>query len=109
MTVQNVHEAARWLRVNVSVLCTFVVAGCATVTVHDSEWCASPGDGASCFHTLNPASRGLTAGQWATESVGMVCTDPAVFADWKAAIEKLCSVSGLCRYDTTLVKSTKGP
>ncbi len=56
--------------------------------------------GADCYHTLTPETRELTKAEWDTERFGMVCTKADTFADWKAAIEKLCNKTGICDYQT---------
>lgn len=82
-----------------SILYLFALTSCGTVKIRDSEWCGNlPGGGAACFHTLNGVSRDVSAEAWDRERVGRVCTDAATFADWKALLEQLCSVSKRCDY-----------
>ncbi len=77
-----------------------LLPSCAQVEIKDSEWCGDMGrDGAACFHTLTEESRDLDKPLWDQERFGQVCTTAQTFADWKAAIEKLCSVSGRCTYE----------
>jgi hypothetical protein len=57
-------------------------------------------DGATCFHTLTTDQRDIPKDQWDTERFGMVCTQTINFADWKAALEKLCHMTKSCDYET---------
>lgn len=90
-----------------------LLSSCGTVAIKDSEWCGDMGrDGAACFHTLTTASRDLSPPQWDYIRYGQLCTPASTFADWKAAIEKLCSVSGKCTYQmkqgvNTFMKNVK--
>jgi len=59
--------------------------------------------GASCFHTLTNETRDLTFEQWRIARFGMLCTDAQSFADWKAALLKLCSYTKKCNYQTQLL------
>lgn len=54
--------------------------------------------GASCFHTLSDESRDIDKTTWDAERVGQVCTDSSSFANWKAAILKLCKANRSCTY-----------
>jgi hypothetical protein len=56
-------------------------------------------EGASCFHHLSDQERDLSKTQWDRLRFGQVCTSSRTFAEWKAAIEKLCSQSGRCTYE----------
>lgn len=55
--------------------------------------------GASCFHTLSDDTRDLDKATWDQVRVGQVCTEAASFANWKAAILKLCKVTHGCTYE----------
>lgn len=55
--------------------------------------------GASCFHTLSDESRDIDKSTWDEERFGMVCTKAENFANWKAAILKLCKASHGCTYE----------
>jgi hypothetical protein len=56
--------------------------------------------GAACFHTLIEEKRDVPKDQWDDERFGQICEKADVFADWKSVIEKLCSLSGDCDYQT---------
>jgi hypothetical protein len=50
-------------------------------------------------------TRDLTKAEWDSLRFGMVCTKADTFADWKSVIEKLCSKTGICDYQTKAVLS----
>tara|TARA_R110000868_G_scaffold291143_1_gene551532 strand:+ start:226 stop:594 length:369 start_codon:yes stop_codon:yes gene_type:complete len=78
-----------------------MVLSCSQVQIKDSEWFGNLPDGSAiAFHFLTPENRELSREQWDQERVGMVCTKSDNFGDWKAALEKLCRVSGKCSYQT---------
>jgi len=54
--------------------------------------------GATCAHTLTAATRDIPKSQWDQERFGQICFGSESFADWKADIENLCSLSGRCTY-----------
>lgn len=75
-------------------------AGCTSIKIADAEWCGDGGKfGANCFHTLSDPSRDLTKEQWDAERFGQLCTHPDNFANWKAAILKLCDETHLCSFE----------
>lgn len=77
-----------------------VLHNCATVAIHDEEFCGDAGpDGASCFHFLTTDSRDIPKQAWDVMREGMICESTQAFSDWKADIEKLCSISHRCTYD----------
>lgn len=55
--------------------------------------------GATCAHTLTTDTRDLDKATWDQIRFGMVCESSDSFSDWKAVIEKLCSISGRCSYE----------
>lgn len=55
--------------------------------------------GATCFHTLSDGMRELEKEQWDRERVGQLCTTSESFANWKAAILKLCEETKRCTYE----------
>lgn len=74
-------------------------SACARVEIRDAEWCGDLGrDGAVCFQTLSDGTREVPQPDWDTERFGMVCTKVDSFANWKAAILKLCKASRRCVY-----------
>ena len=77
-----------------------LLSACADVQVKDHEFCADMGaDGATCAHTLTSATRDIDKANWDQLRFGMICESSDSFADWKAVIEQLCSVSGRCTYE----------
>lgn len=88
-------------------MAALLLTSCGTVQIQDWEWCGDLGSlGASCFHSLSDEQRDIPKDVWDNMRFGQICTaDPpdqmgATFADLKATIEKLCSVSGKCDYQT---------
>lgn len=73
----------------------------ARVILTDTEWCADAGErGAFCFRTLSSATRHVPEEQWTVERYGQICTTAPTFAEWKAALLKLCEDSGRCDFKT---------
>lgn len=56
-------------------------------------------EGAACFNTLSDLGRDIPKEQWDDERFGMLCTGSESFANWKAAILKLCDDTGRCDYE----------
>ena len=56
-------------------------------------------DGATCAHTLTTETRNIDKATWDQTRLGWVCESSDSFADWKAVIEQLCSISGSCTYE----------
>lgn len=80
-------------------MAALILSGC-SVNIRDHEICGDMGaSGAACFHTLTSDSRELDKATWDTYRVGKLCEDADAFADWKAAMEKLCSQTGDCTYE----------
>jgi hypothetical protein len=76
------------------------LASCSTVVIKDAEFCADAGElGAFCFNTLSEKERDIPKADWDTERFGMICTKAEHFAEWKAAILKLCRKNPICTYD----------
>lgn len=74
------------------------LVSCTSVPVYDSEVCGDLGTaGASCFHTLTTDARDIKKADWDQERFGQLCITSQTFADIKASIEKLCSVSTTVR------------
>lgn len=55
--------------------------------------------GAAYFETLTDVSGMVSKDQWDIMRFGMICSDPGVFAENKAVIEKLCYQTGNCTYE----------
>lgn len=96
---------------NYYLLLILVVAGCASVSVPDAEFCVDAGpNGARCFHWLAEGKdRNIPKDVWdhisfepnADERFGQVCTPPETFAKVKGVIEKLCAQTKNCSYSKT--------
>jgi hypothetical protein len=72
------------------------------VKISNQEWCGDMGElGASCFNTLNDETRDIEKPEWDEERFGMLCAKPAVFADTKATILKLCKAYKKCVWDSS--------
>jgi hypothetical protein len=56
--------------------------------------------GAACYHALTQDHEDLPKAIWDIRRYGMLCTTGDTFADWKQAIEQLCSYSKNCDYET---------
>lgn len=70
------------------------------MSIPDEEFCGDLGmDGGTCFHTLVSDHRDIPKPEWDVYRFGQICEEPKVFADSKAIIEKLCSISGRCSYE----------
>ena len=77
-----------------------LASSCGLVKIKDSEFCGDMGqDGATCFTTLSNQERKISPAQWEEERFGMICSNAKTFAEWKAAILKLCSMTWRCSYD----------
>lgn len=78
-----------------------LLESCGTVQIKDSAWFGDEGrEGATEFHTLTNETHDYTLAEWDKLRFGMLCTPATTFADWKSVIEKLCSESGKCTYET---------
>lgn len=78
---------------------TLLTASCANIPITNSRWYADIGtQGAVWAETQTVDSGEVKQPQWDDMRFGMICTEAKTFADWKATIEKLCSVSGKCTY-----------
>lgn len=81
------------------------VNACTSVPIHDETVCGDLGpQGASCFHTLSSESYDLDKQAWDSQREGMLCLSQTTFGDFKEELEKLCSLSNACAYDS--VKKT---
>lgn len=75
-------------------------SSCARVDIKDAEVCLDGGKyGTRCFHMFSDEKRELTSQAWDQERFGMFCTNSDNFANWKAAILKLCGETKLCTYE----------
>lgn len=54
--------------------------------------------GATCTYTFHEENRDLEKAAWDQLRFGMIATNAANFAGWKAAILKLCAYSKICTY-----------
>lgn len=88
---------------SLKIACAFLLAlslsACGSVVLHDQEVCGDMGDiGAICFHTLSDQERDIPKPDWDSERFGQLCMKPEAYAEFKAAILKLCRVSRRCTY-----------
>jgi hypothetical protein len=84
-----------------SVLMVLALPSCSSVTIKDHEFCADIGtQGATCVHMFTDESRDIPPGQWDDVRFGMICASGDAIADLKAALEKLCSLTNSCSYET---------
>lgn len=72
------------------------LSGCAGVELTDHEGFGSLGvEGASIFHTMTSETGTLTLEQWAARwddlDHPLVCFGTDMLAEWKGALEKVCS------------------
>jgi len=84
------------------VLFVLSLSACGTVPINDAEWCGDMGPiGASCVFTLSDKTRDVPKDQWDVERAGMLCTSSDSFANWKAALLKLCKESDKCIWNSS--------
>ncbi len=57
--------------------------------------------GATCEHMLVSKPRDIDAVHWDDERFGQLCITPDAYADIKAELEALCSLSKECVYETS--------
>lgn len=95
----------RWVRSFIPTA-ALLLSACGHVKISNQEWCGVYPDmsGADCFDTLDSASRELDdkglAAYFDVPHGARICGDAQSFADNKANIEKLCSETGKCDYET---------
>lgn len=78
-----------------------LLSDCGSVVIRDSIWCGDMGaQGAICVHTMTSGEYNLDKATWDQTRYGQICTVPGTFADWKSDIEKLCSETGNCDYES---------
>lgn len=83
------------------ILSAFLLASCGSIRLSDHEWCGQLPDGsASCFHTFSEEERDIPREEWDALrlSEGMICGRPDAYAEFKAALLKLCRISRRCSY-----------
>ena len=77
-----------------------LISSCAKVKISDSEFCGDMGqEGATCFRTISGQLREVSPSEWESERFGQICTRPETFAEWKAAILKLCKMTKRCTFE----------
>lgn len=82
-------------------MATLAFSGCSKVIISDEEICQDLGEfGAECFNTLSDRSRIVSPLAWDAERFGRLSLEAATFGRYKATIEKLCSKSDICIYQT---------
>jgi hypothetical protein len=75
---------------------------CSSVPIKDEIAYGNKGmQGAVEFHTMTSSKRELSFEQWMQllKAKPLVCTSVEAFGDFKAAVEKLCSVCNCCSYE----------
>ncbi len=83
------------------ILFAFVFSGatCQRVVINDHELCGDKGElGASCFHLLSDEKRKLDFDAWAALRFGQICMEADAYANFKAALLKLCDQTGRCTW-----------
>lgn len=81
-------------------LALFLTSCANQVPIKNSRWFADVGSqGAIWADTLTTDQGSVAQPQWDDMRFGMLCTEASTYADWKAVIEKLCSVSNVCTYE----------
>jgi hypothetical protein len=83
------------------ILSGFVLSGatCTRVVIEDHEICGDKGSlGASCFHLLSDGRRKVDPVQWEKERFGQLCMKDEAFANFKAALLKLCDETQRCTW-----------
>lgn len=76
-----------------------MVVSCSTVEISNNELCTELEDGsAACANTLSDDTREVPKEGWALERVGEVCMKVDDYSKVKSEREKLCKLSGACRY-----------
>lgn len=81
-----------------------LLSSCATVPVKDEIGYGNEGKlGALEFHTLTPTTKHLSYAEWTQIllSQPLVCVSTDAFGDIKKFYEQVCSICGICDYDTT--------
>ena len=89
------------LMIGLSVLSVFVLSGatCSRVVIQDHEICGDKGElGASCFRMLSNSKRTLDFYEWEQERFGQLCMKADAYANFKAALLKLCESSKRCTW-----------
>lgn len=78
-----------------------LLSGCVSIKVKDQTFYGDEGTlGATYFHFLTEDTGDVSKTDWDNLRFGYICEDADTFADWKALIQKLCSDSGDCDWDT---------
>ncbi len=75
-------------------------ATCQRVPIYDHELCGDKGKlGAKCFHLLTDEIRAIQKEAWDDERFGQVCMKADAYANFKAALMKLCSAGRGCTWE----------
>lgn len=89
------------LSVALLIMTAQLLLSCARVTIKDEIIYGDEGSqGAVYFNFLTATKGHLSKSEWDAKRLGMACISTDSLADWKAEIEKLCSYSDDCDYDT---------
>lgn len=85
-----------------ALFCHLSLVACDSVPIKDEIFYGNKGmHGAVEFHTLTSGQREIKFEDWMQllKSKPLVCSSVETFGDYKAAIEKLCSVCNCCSYE----------
>lgn len=76
------------------------LSACSRVHILDHEICGDKGElGASCFHMLSDGHREIPLAEWDEERFGMLCLKADAYANFKAALLKLCDETDRCTWE----------
>ena len=85
---------------------TFVITGCANLTIKDMSVCADAGvSGAACDHYLINKQTLLDKQEWDALRFGWLCVSPTDYGNIKVELEQACSLIN-CTYEQTLALTT---
>ena len=91
----------RSLRKLCVILSLSALPSCATVVIHDSEWCGDMGTSGATCNTLNSGTtRDIDPDEWGRERFGQICGSSEAFTNMKASLMKLCILSKRCVFET---------
>jgi hypothetical protein len=77
-----------------------IFSACTSVPIKNQTFYGDIGkDGAIAFQTLSTKTWDVSKACWDKIRFGMICEKAETFADWKSALEKLCSRKGACTYE----------
>lgn len=81
---------------------TLILSAC-SIPIKNQRWFGDEGSqGAVYFETLTTETGHIDKPTWDQMRVGMACTTLDTFAEIKAELEKLCSISRRCNYEQVI-------